>query len=605
MQHATRPRRAIRFGLTWKLGLAIVLVTTAAFGVIILDQSRAQENSLEAMSRRGREAVSDLLAAQMAGAVRWAKTEVIEQAYGPTAADPAQVLGSLVVLDAAGKTLASHASSSVETFDLAALLQARGGELLAGGRAGFEADDHFITIEPILIKGNERVGTLVAAWSEVQLKAGIAAQIRRGLLVALGGVGVLVIALAAAVTLLIGRPLKAMTGAMSSLAQGRYDTAVPGLGRGDEIGEIAAAVQGFKQAGLERDRLARDLEEARSREERARDEQAAALAERQRREMEAREAEERRRTEAADAERRAEAERLQARERDRSEAETKRRAEMAQLAEGFERSVGEVAGALARAADQMKELAGNLVEGVRDAGTRTSAVAAAAEQASANVQVVATAAEQLAGTVREIAGQVEKSARVSGEAVNQAGHTSREMEALTDAAGRIGEVVGVIQAIASQTNLLALNATIEAARAGEAGKGFAVVASEVKNLASQTAKATEQVGQQIAAIQESVARSVEAIRRISKTIGDVDQIGGSIAAAVEEQGASTEEIARNVTEVSAGTQEVSANIQAVAAINRSSGTAAETVLAAADELAAQAATLKSEMQRFVSQVRAA
>jgi len=606
MEKATSERRGIRLGLTWKLGLAIVVVTVAAFSAIIFDQARSQEESLEAMSERGRQAVTSLLATQMAGAVRWGKTEVIEQAFGPTAADPAQVMGNLAVLDADGKTMTAYASGTVPTIDLPALLAARGVELAKGERTGFDLEDHFVAVEPILVgKNNERVGTLVVAWSEIQLKSDIAAQIRRGVLVALGGVVVLIAALAAAATLLIGRPLKSMTAAMSDLAQGRFGTVVPGLQRGDEIGEMAIAVQGFKLAGQERERLTRDLEEARLREEEARSAQAAEAAERQRQEAEARNAEDRRRREAAEAERRAEAERLQTRERERAEAESRRRADMAKLAEDFEGTVGGVAGALSRAAAQMKNLAGNLVGGVRDSSDRTTAVAAAAEEASANVQVVASAAEELASTVREIAAQVQNSARVSNQAVDQAEATNREMQALADAANRIGEVVGVIQAIASQTNLLALNATIEAARAGEAGKGFAVVASEVKNLANQTAKATEQVSQQIAGIQDSVGRSVEAIRRISATIGEVDQIGTSIASAVEEQGASTQEIARNVMEVSAGTQEVSSNIQAVAAINNTSGAAAETVLTAADDLAAQAVTLRSEMERFVAQVRAA
>ncbi len=606
MEKATSERRGIRLGLTWKLGLAIVVVTVAAFSAIIFDQARSQKESLEAMSERGRQAVTSLLATQMAGAVRWGKTEVIEQAFGPTAADPAQVMGNLAVLDATGKTMTAYASGTVPTIDLPAMLETRGAELAEGERTGFDLEDHFIAVEPILVgKNNERVGTLIVAWSEIQLKSDIAAQIRRGVLVALGGVAVLIAALAAAATLLIGRPLKSMTKAMSDLAQGRFETHVPGIERGDEIGEMAIAVQGFKLAGQERERLTRDLEEARLREEEARAAQAAEAAERQRQEAEARNAEDHRRREAAEAERRAEAERLQTRERERAEAESRRRAGMAKLAEDFEGTVGGVAGALSRAAAQMKDLAGNLVSGVRDSSDRTTAVAAAAEEASANVQVVASAAEELASTVREIASQVQNSARVSNQAVDQAEATNREMQALADSANRIGEVVGVIQAIASQTNLLALNATIEAARAGEAGKGFAVVASEVKNLANQTAKATEQVSQQIAGIQDSVGRSVEAIRRISATIGEVDQIGTSIASAVEEQGASTQEIARNVMEVSAGTQEVSSNIQAVAAINQSSGTAAETVLTAADDLASQAVTLRTEMERFVAQVRAA
>ncbi|WP_119420417.1 methyl-accepting chemotaxis protein [Desertibaculum subflavum] len=398
------------------------------------------------------------------------------------------------------------------------------------------------------------------------------------------------------------RRIGRLTVAMRSLADRDWSTAVPDVESADQIGEMARAVEVFKQNGIEGERLAAEAETSREREARLeaerREAERAAAEDQVRREAEAKAAEERRRQEA-------EAEKRAAEEHQRRTAEAARAKEMTGLAASFEEAVGGVVTAVADAAREMRRLADTLVGGVRVAADRTSVVVAASEQSSANVQVVASAAEQLAASIREISAQVQNSARASNEAVAQAQTTNRDIEGLAEAAQKIGDVVGVIQAIAAQTNLLALNATIEAARAGEAGRGFAVVASEVKNLANQTARATEQVGEQIGGIQELVKRSVDAIGRIGQTIGQVDGIAASIASAVEEQGSATQEIARNVQEASAGTQEVSENVQRVAEVNAETGAAADRVLTAAGGLAQQAETLKGEVDRFLARVRAA
>jgi methyl-accepting chemotaxis protein len=398
------------------------------------------------------------------------------------------------------------------------------------------------------------------------------------------------------------RRIGRLTTAMRRLADRDWSTAVPDVESHDQIGEMARAVEVFKQNGIEGDRLAAEAETAREREaqlESERREAERTAAEQQaRREAEAKAAEERRRLEV-------EAEKREAEERQRRAAEQARAKEMTALAANFEEAVGGVVTAVAEAAREMRGLADMLVSGVRVAADRTAVVVSASEQSSTNVQVVASAAEELAASIREISAQVQNSARASNEAVAQAQATNHDIEGLAEAAQRIGDVVGVIQAIAAQTNLLALNATIEAARAGEAGRGFAVVASEVKNLATQTARATEQVGQQIGDIQALVKRSVDAIGNIGKTIGQVDSIAASIASAVEEQGSATQEIARNVQEASVGSREVTENVQQVAQVNTETGAAADRVLTAAGGLAQQAETLKAEVDRFLARVRAA
>ena len=232
-------------------------------------------------------------------------------------------------------------------------------------------------------------------------------------------------------------------------------------------------------------------------------------------------------------------------------------------------------------------------------------VAGASEEASISVQSVAAATEELSSSTNEISRQVQESARMAMAAVDEANKTNEWVEELANAASRIGDVVELINAIASQTNLLALNATIEAARAGEAGRGFAVVASEVKALAAQTAKATSEIGQQIVDIQSATEDSVGAIKEISGTIGRLSEISAAIAAAVEEQGAATQEISRNIQQAAGGTHQVSSHIGDVQRGASETGLASSKVLSAAQSLASDSVRLKKEVENFLSAVRAA
>jgi methyl-accepting chemotaxis protein len=232
-------------------------------------------------------------------------------------------------------------------------------------------------------------------------------------------------------------------------------------------------------------------------------------------------------------------------------------------------------------------------------------VAAASEEASTNVQSVACATEELSSSINEISRQVQESARMASTAVDEAGATNGRVEQLAKAASRIGDVVELINAIASQTNLLALNATIEAARAGEAGRGFAVVAAEVKALADQTAKATNEIGQQVVDIQAATEESVGAIKEISGTIEKLSEISSAIAAAVEQQGAATQEISRNVQQAAHGTQQVSSHVVDVQRGASETGHASSQVLSAAQSVASESVRLKSQVEEFLNAVRAA
>jgi methyl-accepting chemotaxis protein len=346
----------------------------------------------------------------------------------------------------------------------------------------------------------------------------------------------------------VGR-LSALKQAMRDIAAGRLDASIPSDGR-DEIAEMAAALAVFRDTARE--------------------------------------------ARAADA--RAEEERVQA--------SKMRQQDRLRLAESLEQTVKGVVGVISSSASTMHSTAESMSATAEQTAKQSTAAAAASDHASANVQTVASAAEELATSIVEIGRRVEQSAAMAKRAVEEANGTNASVEGLSVAAQRIGEVVKLINAIAGQTNLLALNATIEAARAGEAGKGFAVVASEVKGLASQTAKATEEVATQIAEIQAATRASVEAIRRIGKTIHDIADTASGIAAAVEEQRAATEEIARNVQQAAKGTGEVSSNIEGVSRAARETGQAAGQVLSVAAELARQSEQLQAEVDRFVSQIRA-
>jgi len=387
-------------------------------------------------------------------------------------------------------------------------------------------------------------------------------------------IGVLSFVLARNITV----PLKRVTGNIQMLTDGDRSFEDTDTNRKDELGVLANALSQFKISAQKMEEMAREQEE-----------------------MKAKKAEEDRRQEIErEAAKRRELEKDQ---EAKQKAEEERRAAMHQLASTFEQDVLGIVDHVSSSSQAMHSSAERMSANAKDASDRSNIVADAVTEASTSVQAVASATEELSISIREISSQVNRAVNVSSRAVEQAGSTDQAMTSLQTAAGRIGEVVTLINDIAGQTNLLALNATIEAARAGDAGKGFAVVASEVKSLANQTAKATEEISSQIASLQNETGTMTSAIQEISGTIGEINEIGAAIASAVEEQGAATSEISRNAQTAAESSNEVSQNITVVKTSSAETGAGAQEVLTAAEQLSTQSNQLRTQVESFLNTVK--
>jgi methyl-accepting chemotaxis protein len=565
-------RRIKHIGLSWKVQLApaLLVVVIIGLGIYVLNALRGNQQSVDALVS-GPVHLSEL--ATELGTAAWTAHAKLYRMAATAANETDQIklarmlkeateaVGQVpptfaAVEKALGAAAATPAIQQLKAAVGADQKQSKNAIDMADGDAGSallfikSAEKSFGEIE-------RQVADLILSSADARdreiARAGTALDAQQWTL----GAILLGVSLAGVlVSFLIGRgiagPVTALTAAMRRLASGDFDVRLPGLERSDEVGQMARAVEEFKQ-------------------------EAVAKAGREQAERQARE------RAAADA----------------------RRAELHQLAESFETAIGQIIEAVGSATGGLEASAGTLAKGSAATQHLAGLVATASTQTSNNVQSVASASEEMIASVEEIGRQARDSREIAGEAVEQAEQTDCRIAKLAQAANRIGDVTKLITTIAGQTNLLALNATIESARAGEAGKGFAVVAQEVKALADQTSKATGEISAQIAEIQSATRETVTAMKQIGGTIAKVAQIASTIAAAIDEQGAATQEIARNVQQAAVGTNEVAKNISDVNNGAALTGAASTDVLSSARLLSGENARLKAEVVRFLATVRVA
>jgi methyl-accepting chemotaxis protein len=549
MIFASRPRLSLQARVNALIVLAVISIVAAKAALDLRSASAARE----AMMRSHLDLIASMQADALAGPLWDFNAEQVTSILDSLAHEPsflqADVLGSddKIVARRPGNPVLGNPVLGNPVLGNPVL-----GNPVLGNPVSAGSDPWSYRLPVTKLDGTTRqtIGTLRASFSKQALidaqHAQLVTSIQATLVVALVTAGAVILAFR-----LLSRPLRGLTASMRQLAEGDIAVRITGLGRSDEIGDMARAVEVFRAA------MVRDRDSAA--------EQEAAKAA----------------TAAAQI------------------AATRR------TADAFQAKVGNLVALLSTGATNLEETARTMSTTATDANARATTIATAAGDASSGVAMVAAAAEQLSASITEISGRVAQSTKIAGQAVSETRRTDETVRALADGAEKIGHIVALITNIAGQTNLLALNATIEAARAGDAGKGFAVVASEVKNLANQTAKATEDIGAQIAAIQATTRDAVEAISGIAATIEQVSALSVGIAAAVEEQGAATAEIARNVQQTANAAHQVSANIDGVSQAATETGSAAANVLTAAGGLSRQAGNLTTEVGSFIAEIRAA
>jgi len=539
----------------WSIGRKIIAVMTLGIGIgftfVIVTQGMGESDRQRGMAARANLDMTALLASQIGGGIRFKRGETIEKAYARLIEDEESPVILIQTVDTNGAQITSYRSKRFKDVDVGSAKQLV--REAASKNALVEQKTKKIQMIAAPVRfgiNNAAVGVVLVGWSFADLNAAINAASAKQVLWAVAISIVFIIVMSMATWRMFSAPVKRLEGNMRRLAGGDLTVLIEGTHRDDEIGSMARAVEIFKTDAIEKERLEADNADHRKR----------------------------------------------------SEAE--KRAAMDTLAGDFERQVMGIVETVSGSSLQMRATAEAMSATAEEASRQANAVAAASEEATANVQTVAAAAEEMSSSIGEIARQVSKSSEMTNAATADAERTNETVRTLADAAQKVGDIVSMISDIAEQTNLLALNATIEAARAGDAGKGFAVVASEVKSLANQTAKATEEIAAQIAAMQGVTGDAVSAIQGIGEAIRDINRVAESVAAAVEQQGISTQEIAKNTQQASQGTAEVSKTISSVTKAVTETGVAGQQVLGAAGELSEQSERLRVEVERFLGQVRA-
>jgi methyl-accepting chemotaxis protein len=541
----------------WTIGRKIALTLFVGLGLgfaaILAFQSVSQREMVLEVVDNNRLAIADMIAAQAVGGVKFKKGEAIAKVYTRYLESNASALSAIAVYGIDDAVLSSGAHAEAAPVDLNALMPQAKPRVEEGKVFIRKTDSHFIAFAPIMDGGEgqaRRVGTLGLAWTNHALLAEISDHLWVGIAISTAIVGALIAGLLFAIWHIVSRPLAAMAGTIAKLADGQLDVAIPAQSRRDEIGTLGRAVASF-QTQL------REVEELRHQREAA--EKAAA---------------------------------------------EERRSALRALAAKFTASVAGIVSVVLKSATTLQTNAESLKTATVSSRVEVDTAATATNDSNSSVSMVAAAAEELTASINEIDRQMRESTAASEQASSRVGSATQTINGLARAAEGIGGIVELINQIASQTNLLALNATIEAARAGEAGKGFAVVANEVKNLASQTARATEEITGKIAAMQGIATDAVEAVGGISNSITKIKDIAGQIAHSIGEQASATQEISSNAQRAAERTVNVTHSIQVVTQAVDETGRAAGLLLDESNNLATKATELQQQADAFIRQVEA-
>jgi methyl-accepting chemotaxis protein len=539
----------------WNIGRKIALTVFVGLGLgfaaVLAYQSISQrELALDAVDEN-RLAIADMIAAQAVGGVKFKKGEAIAKVYARYLESDASALSAIAVYGIDDAVLSSGTHAGATPVDLNALMPEAKPKVEEGKVFIRQSADSFIVFAPIMDGvDSRRVGTLALAWTNDALLSEISSHLWIGIGISAAIAGALIAGLLWAIWHIVSRPLAAMAGTIAKLADGQLDVAIPAQDRRDEIGTLGRAVASF-QAQL------REVEQLRQQREVA----------------------------------------------EKAAAEERRRA-LHELAATFTRSVAGIVDVVLRSAKTLQTNAQSLKTATVSSRSEVDTAASATDDSNSSVSLVATAAEELTASINEIDRQMRESTAVSEQAFKQVGSATETINGLARAAEGIGGIVELINEIASQTNLLALNATIEAARAGDAGKGFAVVANEVKNLASQTARATEEITGQIASMQGIATNAVGAVSGIKASIAKINDIAGHIAHSIREQASATQEISTNAQRAAERTGNVNQSIRVVTETVDETGRAAGLLLEESNNLATKATELQQQADAFVRQVQA-
>ncbi|WP_395826385.1 methyl-accepting chemotaxis protein [Elstera sp.] len=540
--------------LTRKVAVMLTLAVLLSFAALIALQIRATQASLLETLRQEATIKSEMLAVAVRTAIAGGDGAGAEAEYLPLAKRPDSTLASVAAFDLDGKVIIEYHDETkrLKPYPIDKVFNNALPTLKELRSAVLVTEDHMVIVSPVTgRRGDSLRGAIAIAWSLDAQNRMIQESAMNSSIAAVIIMVLLVVALVAVIGWMISKPLRRIAGVMKDLADGARQMEIPSQSRQDEIGAMARSVQVFKDNAARMDAL------------------------------------------------QAEQARLEA------DAAAAKRQALQELSRQFEASVAGLVGSVEGAAGQMIDQSRQMATLADASISHTSTMTSAADDTTRNVQSVATAADQLDQSVRSISQQVQRSVTMAGDAVVSVEMTTGQVRGLADAAHRIGEIVQLINAIASQTNLLALNATIEAARAGDAGKGFAVVASEVKSLATQTAKATEDIQAQVGAIQTATGSTVDAIEKIGSIIRSMNEGAMTINAAVSQQGQATKAIAQNVRQAAVGAAGLTEQAQVVTTEAQSTGTAAQQVVQAATSINTQITVMRHHVDQFLSQIQAA